>query len=205
MRDVLAFCCARPYEVLSVYLRYYLYLSGADRCYQRPCRPRGRLANTMEKRIAVCPGSFDPITLGHLDIIRRAAGLFDQVIVAVARDARKSHMLSLDERVRLAEAACADVANVTVEPFDGLLVGFCVQRRAVAIVKGIRNLSDMPDEAQMQAINADLAPGVETVFLTASAQWAHVSSSMVRWLNELDADISRYVPEAVAHRLRGDG
>jgi len=159
----------------------------------------------MEKRIAVCPGSFDPITLGHLDIIRRAAGLFDQVIVAVARDARKSHMLSLDERVRLAEAACADVANVTVEPFDGLLVGFCVQRRAVAIVKGIRNLSDMPDEAQMQAINADLAPGVETVFLTASAQWAHVSSSMVRWLNELDADISRYVPEAVAHRLRGDG
>ncbi len=159
----------------------------------------------MEKRIAVCPGSFDPITLGHVDIIRRAANLFDQVIVAVARDARKSHMLSIDERVELAEAACAGIVNVIVEPFEGLLVAFCVQRRAVAIVKGVRNLSDVPDEAQMQAINADLAPGVETVFLIASAQWAHVSSSMVRWLNELDADVSRYVPEAVAHRLRGDG
>ncbi|HCU36334.1 MAG TPA: pantetheine-phosphate adenylyltransferase [Armatimonadetes bacterium] len=159
----------------------------------------------MEKRIAVCPGSFDPITLGHVDIIRRAANLFDQVIVAVAQDARKSHMLSIDERVELAEAACAGIVNVIVEPFEGLLVEYCVRRRAVAIVKGIRNLSDIPDEAQMQAVNADLAPGVETLFLIASPQWAHISSSMVRWLNELDADVSRYVPEAVAHWLRGNG
>lgn len=157
----------------------------------------------MEKRIAVCPGSFDPITLGHIDIVRRAARLFDRVIVAVARDARKSHMLDVDERVRLASAACADIHGVTVEPFEGLLVQFCAEREAVAIVKGLRNLSDMPDEAQMQAINADLAPGLETVFLIASARWAHVSSSMVRWLNELDADVSPYVPQAVAQRLGG--
>ena len=156
----------------------------------------------MQKRTAVCPGSFDPITLGHLDIIARAARLFDTVIVAVAHDARKHHMFDIEERVGLAVAACADIGNVTVEAFDGLLVDFCTARDAAAIVKGLRRSSDMPDEVQMQAINADLAPGVETVFLMAAAQYAHISSSMVRWLGELGADVSRYVPEAVAARLR---
>ncbi len=156
----------------------------------------------MEERIAVCPGSFDPITLGHVDIIRRAARLFDVVVVGVATDAQKSHMLDIDERVQLAELACADIDGVRVEAFSGLLVDFCQQMRAAAIVKGIRDSSDIAGESRMHAINAELAPGVETVFLIAVPQLAHVSSSMVRWLNELDADVSRYVPEAVAQRLR---
>ncbi len=158
----------------------------------------------MEKRIAVCPGSFDPITLGHVDLVRRAAGLFDQLIVAVAVtvDAEKRHTFSLDERVGMAAAACADIANVTVESFCGLLVDYCRQQGAVAIVKGLRTAGDMPHEMQMQAVNADLAPDIETVFVLASAQYAHMSSSMVKWLNELGVDVSSYVPDNVAARLQ---
>ena len=156
----------------------------------------------MDKRIAVCPGSFDPITLGHVDLVRRAAGLFDQLIVAVTVDAEKRHSFSLDERVEMATAACADIANVTVESFCGLLVDYCRQQGAVAIVKGLRTAGDMAHEMQMQAVNADLAPEIETVLLLASAQYAHMSSSMVKWLNELGVDVSSYVPDNVAARLK---
>ncbi len=138
-----------------------------------------------------------------MDLVRRAAGLFDQVIVAVAAtvDADKRHSFALDERVEMVTAACADMANVTVESFDGLLVDYCRQHGAVAIVKGLRTAGDMAYEMQMQAVNADLAPEIETVFVLASAQYAHMSSSMIKWLNQLGADVSSYVPASVAARL----
>ncbi len=156
----------------------------------------------MKKRIAVCPGSFDPITLGHVDLVRRAARLFDELIVAVAADAEKHHRFSLDERVEMVREACDDIADVTVEGFSGLLVEFCRRQGAAAIVKGIRTTADMPHELQMQAVNADLAPEIETVFLAASAQYAHMSSTMVKWLSDLGADVSGYVPAGVALRLK---
>lgn len=152
-------------------------------------------------RTAVCPGSFDPITVGHVDLVRRAARLFDGVIVAVAADAQKQHVFPLNERVEMAHAACADLDGVTVQSFEGLLVEFCRRHGATAIVKGLRGAADMAHEAQMQAINADLAPEIETVFLAASAQTAHISASMVRWLSDLGVDVSAYVPPKVAQRL----
>jgi pantetheine-phosphate adenylyltransferase len=153
------------------------------------------------KRIAVCPGSFDPITLGHVDLIRRATRLFDHVIVAVAADAQKQHVFSVDERVEMAIAACEDLSNLTVHSLEGLLVQFCRQHQATAIVKGLRSAADMPHEMQMQAINADLAPEIETVFVPASASTAHICASMVRWLSQLGVDISCYVPPMVAEQL----
>lgn len=152
-------------------------------------------------RIAVCPGSFDPITLGHVDLVRRASRLFDRVIVAIAADAQKQHTFALEERVEMAQAACDELEGVAVEGFDGLLVEFCRQRDATAIVKGLRSTADLSHEAQMQAVNAELAPQIETVFLLAPAQTAYISASMVRWLHDLGVDVSGYVPPGVAQRL----
>ena len=156
----------------------------------------------MSNRIAVCPGSFDPITLGHLALVRRAANLFDEVIVAVAQDAEKQHTFSVDERVEMATGASAGIENVTVEPFSGLLADYCRRRAVTVIVKGLRGRSDTDHELQMQAVNADLAPGVETIFLMALTEGAYISSSMVKWLSGLGADVSGYVPENVAERLK---
>ena len=158
----------------------------------------------MSKRIAVCPGSFDPMTLGHLAIVRRAAALFDDIIVAVAEDAEKQHSFGIDERVEMARGACAGISNVTVEAFSGLLAEYCRRRGVTAIVKGLRGHSDIDYELQMQAINADLAPGIETVFLMASETGAHISSGMVKWLSGLGADVSGYVPGNVDERLNQD-
>jgi len=158
----------------------------------------------VSKRIAVCPGSFDPITLGHLAIVQRAAALFDEVIIAVAEDAEKRHTFGIDERVELATDASGDIENVTVESFSGLLANYCERRGVTAIVKGLRGHCDIDHELQMQTVNKNLAPGVETVFLMALTEVAHISSSMVKWLASLGADVSGYVPENVAERLRQD-
>ena len=155
----------------------------------------------MSERIAICPGSFDPITNGHLDIIRRAARLFDRVIVAVAGDAEKSHMCPLEERLAMTSEACAGLTNVTAEAFEGLLVTFCREREAIAIIKGLRTTDDISHEAQMALMNSELAPEIDTAFLLSRPQNAHISSTMVRWLIELDADISGYVPASVAKRI----
>lgn len=155
----------------------------------------------MSERIAICPGSFDPMTNGHLDIIRRAARLFDRVIVAVAGDAEKKHMSALEKRLIMVAAACEGLENVTAEAFDGLLVAFCNERNGIAIVKGLRTTDDISHEAQMALMNSELAPDIETVFLLSRPQNAHISSTMVRWLSELGADISGYVPARVAEQL----
>lgn len=150
---------------------------------------------------AVTPGTFDPITLGHLDVITRAAQLVDQVIVAVAASPAKSPLFSLDERRALAEEATAHLPNVEVMAFDGLLVDFVKSVDAQVIVKGLRALTDFEYEFQMAALNYELARELETVFIMAPPQFMYLSSSMVRELASLKSDIGRFVTPPVAEAL----
>ncbi|WP_084105333.1 pantetheine-phosphate adenylyltransferase [Demequina sp. NBRC 110056] len=147
--------------------------------------------------VAVLPGTFDPVTLGHLDIARRARALFDEVIVAVAHNSTKAPLLSVDERVALARAATSDLDGVSVEFVDGLLVDFCVRRGAGAIVKGLRGGADYDYERPMALMNRSLT-GVETVFITGDNALSHVASSLVRDVARHGGDISAYVPDGVA-------
>ena len=149
---------------------------------------------------AVCPGSFDPITHGHVDIITRAAALFDEVIVAVGRNSAKNYLFDTDERVELASAAVAGVPGVRVETLSGLLVDFCRDRGAGVVVKGLRFASDFDFELQMAHINGSLT-GLETVLLPASAQWGTLSSTMIREVAGLGGDVSAFVPALVSDRI----
>ena len=152
-------------------------------------------------RIAVYSGTFDPITLGHLDVVTRAAGLFDQLIIAVAVAHHKKTIFSLEARVEYAQAATKNIANVSVLPFDGLIMDFCKTHQAVAVVRGIRNLTDFDYEAQMAAMNRKLAPEVETVFLLPEAHLACISSTLVREISKLGGDVSHMVTVSVLAAL----
>lgn len=151
--------------------------------------------------IAVYPGSFDPFTRGHLDIATRAAALFDGLIVAVARDAEKRHMFSLEERVQMARDACERLPNISVDSFGGLVVEYIVARGARVMVKGVRDSSDLEREAMMGAMNSALAPGVETVLLIAGPEYAFLSSSLLKHVHQLGGDISRFVTPLVLRML----
>ena len=150
---------------------------------------------------AVVPGSFDPITNGHLDVIVRARRIFDEVIVAVGINAGKTHLFDLRQRLDLARAATAGWDGVRAEPLDGLLVDFCTRHGAHAVVKGARTARDFDVELQMARMNHALS-GVETVVLPASAQWGHVSSTFVRQIATLGGDVTDFVPPLVAAQLR---
>ncbi len=153
-------------------------------------------------RIAVYSGTFDPITLGHEDVVRRAAGLFDEVVIAVAIAHHKKTRFSLKERLAMAtEAAERLASSVRVLPFDGLIMDFCREQRAHAVVRGIRNLTDFDYEAQMAAMNRKLLPTVETVFLLPQAELQCISSTLVREIATLGGDVSQMVSSAVATRL----
>jgi pantetheine-phosphate adenylyltransferase len=154
------------------------------------------------QRIAVYSGTFDPITLGHLDVVQRAAGLFDQLIIAVAVAHHKKTLFSLEDRVLLAQAATKDIASVIVLPFDGLIMDFCKTHHAQAVVRGIRNVSDFDYEAQMAAMNRKLAPQVETVFLLPEAHLACISSTLVREISKLGGDVSQMVSADVLAALQ---
>lgn len=158
-------------------------------------------------RIAVVPGSFDPVTLGHLDVIARAARLFDRLYVVVTHNPGKSALLGVDERVRLMQASLADagVEGVQVDSWsEGLLVDYCRRVDAEAIVKGLRSATDAAYETPMALVNRDLT-GVETLFLVAQPATSHVSSSLVRQVAALGGDVTPYVPRVVAHALQPEG
>lgn len=150
---------------------------------------------------AVCPGSFDPVTLGHLDVIGRAAAVVDRLVVAVGRNSGKRSLFDVAERVEMLVEVCAPLANVTVEEFDGLLVDFCVAHGAAVVVKGLRGASDTDYEVQMAQLNRRLS-GVETLFLPTAPELSFVSSTRVRELAAYGADLSDLVPPAVAARTR---
>ena len=154
------------------------------------------------KRIAVYSGTFDPVTLGHEDVVRRAAGLFDELVIAVAVAHHKKTRFSLDERMALVRQTLGADARIRVEPFDGLIMDFCRQQSACAVVRGIRNVTDFDYEAQMAAMNRKLNPAVETVFLLPQAQLQCISSTLVREISKLGGDVSEMVSGGVATALR---
>ncbi|MBA4193716.1 MAG: pantetheine-phosphate adenylyltransferase [Comamonadaceae bacterium] len=154
------------------------------------------------RRTAVYSGTFDPVTLGHQDVMQRAAGLFDELIVAVARAHHKKTRFPLEERLAMVEEAAVGLSGrVRALPFDGLIMDFCRQQGACAVVRGIRNLTDFDYEAQMAAMNRKLHPGVETVFLLPQAELQCISSTLVREIASLGGDVSQMVSPAVARRL----
>lgn len=148
-------------------------------------------------RIAVCPGSFDPVTNGHLDIITRAAKLFDKVIVAVSVNAGKSASFTLEERVELVRSVTGNISNLEAVAIDGLLADYVKQVGACAIVKGLRAMSDFEYEFQMALANKKLCPEAETVFLTTSHHNMYLSSSLVKQIAGFGGDISSFVPPQI--------
>ena len=151
-------------------------------------------------RRAVCPGSFDPVTYGHLDVIERAATLFDEIVVAVGTNVSKSRLFDPDERLGMLEEVTAGFDNVRVAGFTGLIVDFCREIEAVAIVKGLRGAGDYEYELPMAQMNSHLT-GVETVFLPGAVGNAFVSSSLIKEVAAFGGDVSGFVPPAVHERL----
>jgi pantetheine-phosphate adenylyltransferase len=155
-----------------------------------------------EQRIAVYPGSFDPITLGHLDVVKRAVHLFDKVVVGVASRQEKHPLFSWQERIRLAKEVVKGMGGVTVQGFDCLLVDFARQEGAQAIIRGMRAVMDFDYEFQMALTNRKLAPAVETVFFVPSERYFYLSSSLVRELAAKGGELTCFVPEPVVKALR---
>lgn len=151
---------------------------------------------------ALTPGTFDPITSGHLDVVTRAAQLFDEVIVSVAVSAKKNPLFSLDERVALVREATSHLTNVRVEPFDELLVDFARRMEATAVVKGLRAITDFEYEFQMNALNHQLDYDLETTFIMSPPEFMYLSSSIVRELASLHAEFSQFVPACVVDALK---
>lgn len=155
------------------------------------------------RRIAVCPGSFDPVTLGHLDIIRRASMLFDKVIVLISTNATKNRAsFTTTERMMMIAEATQDLDNVVIDILDGLLVDYVKRVQAVAIVKGLRAVSDFEYEFQMALTNKVLYEGAETVFLTTSKENMYLSSSVVKQVAYFGGDISPFVPECILDTIQ---
>jgi pantetheine-phosphate adenylyltransferase len=151
-------------------------------------------------RRAVCPGSFDPVTNGHLDIIGRSSRLFDEVIIGVLINQYKTGLFTIDERIEMLRAVTASYGNVRVESFRGLLVDFCRTQEAAVVVKGLRAVSDFDYELQMAQMNIGLS-GVETLFMPTNPQHSFLSSSLVKEVAKWGGDISTYVPDLVGDQL----
>lgn len=152
--------------------------------------------------IVVYPGTFDPVTLGHVDLIERAAKIFDKIIVAVAANANKKPMFSLKERTELASQALAKINNVTVKPFESLLIDFMRENNASIILRGLRVVSDFDYEFQLAGMNRHLAPDIESIFLMPSEFYTYISSSFVREIATLGGDVSQFVPDVVVKALK---
>ena len=149
------------------------------------------------KTIAIYPGSFDPITNGHVDLIHRACKLFDKVIIAITQNTNKDSFLSINQRVKAVETAIEPLTNTRVLSFDSLLVDFAREHNAQIIIRGLRAVSDFDYEFQLSGMNKRLNPAIETLFMTPSEEFANISSSLVREILFLGGDITQFVPESV--------
>ena len=154
------------------------------------------------KKIAIYPGSFDPITNGHIDLVRRASKLFDKVIVGITQNSKKSSFLNIDERIQTTSIALKDIENVEVLSFNTLLVDFANAQNAQVILRGLRAVSDFEYEFQLSGMNKHLNPNIETLFMTPAEQYANISSSLVREILSLGGDISAFVPKSVETHLK---
>ncbi|HAE04277.1 MAG TPA: pantetheine-phosphate adenylyltransferase, partial [Gammaproteobacteria bacterium] len=154
------------------------------------------------KKIAIYPGSFDPITNGHIDLVHRASKLFDQVIVGITQNSKKSSFLNIDERIQITSDALKNINNVKVLSFDTLLVDFANAQNAQVILRGLRAVSDFEYEFQLSGMNKHLNPNIETLFMTPAEQYANISSSLVREILTLGGDISAFVPKSVENHLK---
>jgi pantetheine-phosphate adenylyltransferase len=154
-----------------------------------------------EPRLAIYPGTFDPLTNGHVDLIERTARMFDRVIVAILLNTEKRPFFTVAERVAMIREVCHGQAAVEVETFEGLLVDYARRRRATAIVRGLRGVADFEYERQMALMNRHLSPDIETIFMMPTAQWGHLSSTLVKEVSALGGSVTGLVPPAVADRL----
>ncbi len=159
---------------------------------------------TPRQRIAIYPGTFDPITSGHVDLVNRAAPLFERLVVGVARSSGKGPGMSLEQRVDLARESLGDVPNVEVRGFDTLLAHFVTEVGAGILIRGLRAVSDFEYEFQLASMNRHLIPEVETLFLTPAEEYGFISSSLVREISRLGGDVSAFVPPAVAAALQAE-
>ncbi len=155
----------------------------------------------MKMKTAVYPGSFDPVTFGHLDIIDRAAKIFDHLIVSVFAHSTKKHMFSIDERVAMLRTALKGKKNVTVDCFEGLLVDYVKKKKTSVVIRGLRAISDLEYEFQIAAVNRTLSPGIETVFFMPRQRYTYLSSSVVRDIAHFKGDVSKLVPPHVAKAI----
>jgi len=152
-------------------------------------------------RIALYPGTFDPITNGHIDLVERAAKLFDKVVVAIASNSKKKPLFSLQKRIQLAQQVLLDCPNVSVQGFDVLLVDFARQQRANILIRGLRAVSDFEYEFQLASMNRNLAPEIESVFLMPADEYSFISSSLVKEVASLGGDVSSFVHPLVDRAL----
>jgi pantetheine-phosphate adenylyltransferase len=172
---------------------------GQNRIIPRKLRFRGLLKDI----VAIYPGSFDPVTNGHLDLIHRGSKLFDKLIVAIARNLDKGEALfSMEERKEMLVAMTSELDNVHVDTFEGLLVTYCIQKNANAVLRGIRAISDYEFELQMALMNRKMEPRVETVFMMPAEQYSYLSSRIVREIAKLGGPLNGLVPEMVERRVR---
>lgn len=153
------------------------------------------------KITAIYPGTFDPITYGHIELVKRACNMFDHVIVSIATSARKQPLFNLDERVELVQNALSDISNVSVEGFTGLLADYAKEKQATVLIRGIRAVADFEYEYQLASVNKTLNPNLESILLTPSPEFAHISSTIVRDVAAHYGDVAKFVPSAVAKAL----
>ena len=151
---------------------------------------------------AVYPGSFDPVTNGHLDIIRRASKMFDHLIIAVLKNSAKSPLFTTEERVKMLEEITAGISNCTVETFDGLTIDYCHSKNAQFMIRGLRAVTDFEYELQIAQTNRVIASDIDTVFLTTNLKYSYLSSSIVKEIAGYDGDISAFVDRRVAQRIK---
>ena len=156
----------------------------------------------MTKKIAIYPGSFDPITNGHIDLIKRASKLFDEVIVGITQNSKKSAFLAIEDRINIASDTLKDIPNIKVLSFNTLLVDFAKAQNAQVIVRGLRAVSDFEYEFQLSGMNKHLNPNIETLFMTPAEQYANISSSLVREILSLGGDVSNFVLSSVESLLK---